>query len=59
VAVVVAAGALTLGGCTAPAVDLAADAGARLQEAVWSVTSAARRPASSASTARSAWSTSR
>lgn len=41
VAVVVAAGALTLGGCTAPAVDLAADAGARLQEAVWSVTSAA------------------
>lgn len=39
-AVVVAAGALTLGGCTTPPVDLATDAGARLQEAVWSVTSA-------------------
>jgi hypothetical protein len=35
------AGVIGLGGCASPPVDLSAQAGARLQEAVWSVTSAA------------------
>lgn len=40
-ATLLVAGALALGGCAADPVDLSSDAAARLQEAVWAVTSAA------------------